>query len=158
MSQSEEVLAALRRVGDMVEQGVTPEGTYGGWSGHDVLVHLGAYTRLVGAMLRGAAEHRQPTDTELFGRKLTESERAMTDLDAINHAVIGEHAHLSYAEVHELWRTLHNRALDAAARLSDEQLAAPGPDYAPRWWRPHLSEVVTKLTVHYDAHMSGQPH
>ncbi len=154
----EELLVELRRAGDLVEQRVVPDGSYGGWSGHDVLVHLAAYTRLVAAMLRGAAEQRRPSGAELFGRELTPAEQAMKDLNQINHAVIDEYANLSYDEVHELWRTLFHDLLTQAARLSDEQLAAPGPDYAPQWWRPHLSELVAKLTAHYDAHMSGQPH
>jgi hypothetical protein len=156
--RGDEAVAGLRRVGQLVEQQVTPEGTYGGWSGHDVLVHLGAVTRLVGAFLRGAAEHRQPTPTELFSRELTPAEQAMTDLHQINQAVVDEFAHLSFDAARDQWRWLLHDALAQAARLSEEQWAAPGPDYAPQWRRPHLSEVVTRLAAHYDAHLTGQPH
>ncbi len=153
-----EIEATLRQAGDRVEQEVTPNGVYGGWSGHDVLIHLGGYTRLVGALLRGVAEEREASESELYGRELTPAERAMTDLNAINQAVIDEYAHLTYEEARALWQGLHRQAMAELGRLSDDQLALQTPEHAARWQRPHLSDVVTSLCAHYDAHLSGQPH
>jgi DinB superfamily len=158
LARPNELVAELLRAGELVEQRVSPEASFGGWSGRDVLVHLAAYTRLVAAFLRGAAEQRVPGHAELFGRELSEAELAMNDLDQINHAVIREHAHLSYGEARALWRSMHQEAVVQLGRLSDEQLAAPGPDYMPAWRSPHLGDVVARLGAHYEAHLSGQPH
>jgi hypothetical protein len=62
---------------------------------------------------------------------------------------------LSYAEALAFWRAMHAAAETALARLSDAQLAAPGPSSPPNWHKPHLNEVVTALTNHYAAHMSA---
>jgi hypothetical protein len=153
-----EAAAELRRAGEHVELLVNGDGTYGGWSGHDLLVHLGAYARVVGALLRAAADDREPTNPELYGRELSEAELAITDLDDINHAVIREHAHLSYAEALGFWRSMHQQAAAQLERLTDEQLTRPSPAYPPHWWRPHLAELVTTLSAHYDAHMTGRSH
>ena|SRR5438874_10185314 len=149
-------LAALERAGRLVEQQVQPDGTFGGWDGRDVLCHLAAYARLVGGVLRGAAESRSPTDTELYGRQLTEQERALTDLDAINDALQREYAALSYDDALAFWRAMHAQAIDDVARLTDEQLAAPGPPAPPNWWRPHLADVVTALVRHCEGHLGPQ--
>jgi hypothetical protein len=134
---------------------VRPEGNFDGWNGRDVLCHLAAYARVVGAILRAIAEDRSPTNIELYGRELTAQELAMTDLDGINAAAQRETAHLSYAEALDLWRSTHAEALAQAARLTDDQLAAPGPSHPASWWRPHLAEGVTALTDHYAAHMAA---
>jgi hypothetical protein len=147
-------LASLGQAGRLVEQRIRPDGTFDGWDGRDVLCHLAGYGRVVGAILRATAENRVPANAELFGRELTDQELAMTDLDEINAAAQQETAALSYPEALALWRTIHADALNQLARLTDEQLAAPGPTYPPHWWRPHLAEVVTALTDHYAAHMS----
>ena len=153
----EATLAQLDRGGRIVEQRVHPNGTFGGWSGHDVLCHLADYARLVRGVLRGAAENRSPTDTELYGRELSEQERALTDLDAINDAVQREYAALSYQDAFAFWRAMHTQAIDEVARMTDEQLDAPGPSEPPNWWRPHLGEVVTMLVQHYEGHVGPNP-
>jgi hypothetical protein len=150
----EATVTSLERAGDLVEQHVRPDGTFDGWNGRDVLCHLAAYTRLVGAMLRSTAEHRLPTSTELYGRELSDEEQALTDLDAINDAVMRAYEGLSYEEALAFWRTVHAQAVTQAARLTDEQLAAPGPVAPPAWSRPHFAEVVTALVQHYEAHMA----
>jgi hypothetical protein len=147
------ILAELEHAGCLVEERVRPDGTFGGWTGRDVLCHLAAYARLVGAALRGAAENRPPTATELYGRELAEDEQALTDLDAINAALHREYAKLIYDEALVFWRTMHAEAVAQVAHLTDQQLAAPGPAAPPAWQRPHLGEVVTTLVRHYEEHM-----
>jgi hypothetical protein len=149
-----DTLASLRRAGDLVEQRVRPAGNFDGWGGRDVLCHLATYTRLVGAILRATAEDRSATNLELYGRELTEQELAMTDLDEINAAAQRETAALSYAEALVFWRAIHAEALTQLARLTDAQLAAPGPASPPGWTRPHLADVVTALTDHHVSHMA----
>jgi hypothetical protein len=148
-------LASLGRAGQLVEQRVRPDGTFNGWDGRAVLCHLAGYARVVAAILRATAEDRPALNAELFGRELTEQELTMTDLDEINAATQQETAALSYPEALALWRTVHGDALTQLARLTDEQLAAPGPTSPPGWWRPHLAAVVTALTDHYAGHMSA---
>ncbi len=138
----------------MVEQNIWPEGNFEGWTGRDVLCHLAVYARVVGAILRATAEDRSPTGVELYGRELTPQESAMTDLDEINAAALRDTAHLSYAEALAFWRARHAEAEKQLARLSDAQLAEPGPSVPPNWHKPHLYEVVTALTEHYEAHMA----
>jgi hypothetical protein len=147
-------LADLEQAGRLVEQRVRPDGTFDGWDGRDVLCHLAAYARLVGAVLRSCADSRLPVDRELYGRDLTEEEKALTDLDAINEAVRRTYEGLSYDESLTFWREMHAEAVAQAARLTDEQLAAPGPAAPPSWWRPHLADVVTALVEHYQEHMA----
>ena len=150
-----DTLASLRRARDLVEQRARPDGNFDGWDGRDVLCHLAAYARVVGAMLRATAEKRAATNVELYGRELTPEELAMTDLDEINAAAQRETAALSYTEALALWRASHAETLAQAARLTGAQFAAPGPASPANWWRPHLAEVVTALTDHYAAHMAG---
>ncbi len=149
-------LAELEQASRLVEQRVRPDGTFDGWDGRDVLCHLAAYTRLVGGVLRGAAENRSPTQAELYGRELTEQEQALTDLDAINESLRREYTALSYGDALAFWRAMHAEAVAQAARLTDQQLAAPGPSAPPNWWRPHLAEVVTALVRHYQGHMGRE--
>ncbi len=156
---SSECLASLRRARRLVEQRVRPQGNFDGWNGRDVLCHLAVYTRVVAAILRATVENRSATTQELYGRELTPEELAMTDLDEINAAAQRDTAHLSYAEALNFWRAMHAESVAQVARLSDEQLNAPGPTSPPNWHKPHLKEVVTALTDHYAAHMgvpSGQ--
>jgi len=119
-----------------------------------VLCHLAAFARVVAAVLRGAAEGRPPSDTELYGRELSAEEAALTDLDAINESVRQEYQALSYAEALAFWRAMHADALAQLARLTDERLAAPAPPYPTSWAREHLADVVTALTSHYAGHMA----
>jgi hypothetical protein len=147
-------LEQLEHMGRVVEQTVRPDGNFDGWNGRDVLCHLAVYARLVGAILRATAEGREATTVELYGRELTPEELAMTDLDEINAAAQRDTAHLSYAEALAFWRAMHAEAEAQLARLSDAQLAAPGPASPAIWSRPHLSEIVTALTDHYTAHLS----
>jgi hypothetical protein len=121
-----------------------------------VLCHLAAYARLVGGVLRGAAEDRSPSHTELYGRELTQQEQAFTDLDAINDAVRREYAALSYDDALVFWRATHAELVAQTARLTDEQLAAPGPAAQLNWSRPHLADVVTALVQHYEGHMEPE--
>jgi hypothetical protein len=53
--------------------------------------------------------------SELYGRQLTEQERALTDLDAINDAVQREYAVLSYDDALAFWRAVHAQAIDEVA-------------------------------------------
>jgi hypothetical protein len=69
--------------------------------------------------------------------------------------VRAEHAGLTYAESLAFWRATHAEALAQAARLTDAQLAAPGPDHPPRWHRPRLAEVATALVRHCEGHVAG---
>jgi hypothetical protein len=149
-------VADLEHAGRLVEQRIRPDGSFDGWDGRDVLCHLAAYARLVGGVLRGAAEHRAPTDTELYGRELTEQEHALADLDAINEAIHREYAALSYNDALAFWHAMHAAAIAQVARLTDEQLEAPGPSAPPEWRRPHLAEVVTVLARHYEGHMGPE--
>jgi hypothetical protein len=151
------LLADLAQAGRLVEQRVRPAGTFGGWNGRDVLCHLAAYTRLLAGMLQGVVENRSPTDRELYGRELTEAEQALTDLDAINAALHHEHAALSYDDALAFWRAMHTDAVTQCARLTNTQLAAPGPAAPPSWSRPHLADVVTALLRHYAEHMRAEP-
>ena len=151
----EEALAGLERAGQLVEQRVTPGGTFEGWDGRDVLCHLGAYARLVGAVLRGEAEGRRATSAELYGRELTGEELAIVGLDAVNEALRREYAALAYGEALAFWRAMHEQVVAQAARLTDDQLAAPGPSYPMNWSRPHLADVVTALITHYEGHMEA---
>jgi mycothiol maleylpyruvate isomerase-like protein len=150
-------LADLDQAGRLVEQRVRADGTFDGWDGRDVLCHLAAYARLVGAILRSSAEHRLPVNTELYGRELTAEESNLTDLDAINAALRRSYEGLSYGEALAFWRGMHSQAVAQAARLTDEQLATPGPVAPPTWWRPHLADVVTALVQHYEEHMASDP-
>lgn len=147
------IRAELEQAGRLVEQRVRPDGTFDGWDGRDVLCHLAAYARLVGAVLWGVADNRPPTDTQLYGRELTEQERTLADLDAINDALRRECATLSYEEALTFWRAMHAEAVAQVDRLTDEQLLAPGPYAPPSWSRPHLADVVTALVQHYAGHM-----
>jgi hypothetical protein len=150
----EATVAKLNQAGHLVEDNVRPDGTFDGWDGRDVLCHLAAYTRLVGAVLRSTAEHRLPSSTELYGRELTDEEQALVDLDAINEALRRTYEDLSYDEALAFWRGMHAEAVAQAGRLTNEQLAAPGPVSPPNWWRPHLADVVTALVQHYEEHMA----
>jgi hypothetical protein len=152
------VLAELEQAGRLVEQRVRPDGNFEGWDGRQVLCHLAAYTRLVAGVLRGAAEDRSPTEAELYGRALTEQERAVQDLDAINDALQREYAGLSYTAALAFWRAMHAEAMAQLERLTDAQLAAPGPRAPSAWSRPHLAEVVSTLVRHYQAHMGIGQH
>jgi hypothetical protein len=104
-------------------------------------------------LLQGEAESRQPTPRELYGRKLSDAESALVDLDDVNEAVRREYEALSFDQALAFWRAMHAHAVKQAARLSDEQFAAPGPAYPANWSKPHLAEVVTALVQHYRAHM-----
>ena len=148
-------LADLEQAGRLVEQRIRPDGAFDGWNGRDVLCHLAAYARLVGGVLRGVAENRCPTSAELYGRDLTQEEQAVTDLDAINDAIQREYAMLTYDEALTLWRAMHAEAVTEAARLTDQQLAAPGPAAPANWSRPHLADVVSALVGHYEGHMGA---
>jgi len=151
----EQILANLERVGRLVEERAHPGGDFDGWSGRDVLCHLAAYARLVGAILRAEAEGRAATELELYGRELGDAERALSDLDDVNEAVRKEYAGLTYDEALAFWRAMHAEALAHAGRLSDAQLAAPGPDQPPHWRRPQLADVVGALVQHCEGHMTG---
>ncbi len=152
----DEALSDLKRAGRLVEQRISPDGSFDGWGGRDVLCHLGAYARLVGAVLQGRAEGRPPTMTELYGRDLTDVESAMVELDEVNEAIRREYEALSYNEALAFWRAKHQQVLAQAARLTDCQLAEPGPSYPPNWRRPHLVEVIEALVSHYEGHMVGR--
>jgi hypothetical protein len=152
----DEALTDLERVGHLVEQRVSEGGSFDGWGGREVLCHLGAYARLVGAVLQGEAEGRPPTTTELYGRELTDRELAMLGLDEVNEAIRREYEALSYDEALAFWRAMHAQVLAQAARLTDDQLAEPGPSYPPNWWRAHVVEVVEALIAHYEGHMGGE--
>ncbi len=121
-----------------------------------MLCHLAAYARLVGAVLRSTAQSRPPSNSELYGRELTEDELALTDLDAVNESLRREYTALSYDDALAFWRAMHAEAVAQAARLTDDQLAAPGPSAPPNWSRPHLADAVTALIQHYEGHMGGR--
>jgi Mycothiol maleylpyruvate isomerase N-terminal domain len=152
----DDMMAGLERAGSLVEHRVRPGGTFDGWDGRDVLCHLGAYARLVGAILLGEAERRRPSTSELYGRELSNEELAIVGLDDVNEAVRREYEGLSYDQALAFWRAMHDHVVTQAARLTDDQLAAPGPVYPPNWSREHLSEVVTALIRHYEGHMGAE--
>jgi hypothetical protein len=151
----ERILADLERVGRLVDDRAHPGGDFNGWSGRDVLCHLAAFARLVGAILRAEAEGRAATEPELYGRELTDAERAVSDLDEVNEAVRREHAGLSYEDALAFWRAMHAEACAQASRLTDAQLAAPGPDYPSPWHRPQLADVATAFVRHCEGHVVG---
>jgi len=153
-----DVRGALERAGRLVERRVEPGRTYDGWGGRDVLCHLGAYARLVGAILAAEAEGRAATEPELYGRDLTDAERATVDLDEINEAVRRESAALSYDEALAFWREMHASALAQLSRLGHDRLLAPGPSHPPSWRRPRLADVVGALAEHYEGHMESASH
>src|SRR5437879_6505577 len=103
----DELLTRLEDARQLVESRVRPDGEYDGWTGKDVLTHLGAYARMVAAILRAEAEGRQATDAELYGRELTVEERALGGLDEVNEAIRREYEALPYDESLALWRTMH---------------------------------------------------
>ena len=146
--------AALERARQVVEDRVSPAGTFEGWSGREVLCHLAAYAKVVGAALQGVAEGRPPTNSELYGRELTDAELALSDLDEINAGVQSQYAGLTYDEALAFWRAMHAHLVAHAARLTNTQLAASGPPYPPNWSRAHLADVVTALVAHYETHMA----
>lgn len=152
-----ELQTRLAQAGRLVEDRVRPDGFYDGWAGKDVLCHLAAYARLVGAVLGAEAEGRQATERELYGRELREDERALAGLDEVNEAIRREHAALGYDEALAFWRTMHATAIAQLARLSASALAAPGPASPPEWSRPRLADVVWALIHHYEGHMAGRP-
>ena len=151
----QQVLDDLARAARLVEDRVHPGGDFGGWSGRDVLCHLAAYARLVGAILRAEGEGRAATEPELYGRELTDVERTIADLDEVNEAVRQEHAALTYEEALAFCRAMHADAAAHAARLTDAQLAAPGPDQPPGWRRPRLADVAAGLVRHSEGHLGG---
>ncbi len=149
-----ETLERLAGASMLVERRIRPDGRYEGWNGREVLCHLAAYARLIGAALRGVAEDRTPTETELYGRSLTADERRVADLDDVNAAVQREYAGLSYEEALAFWRRMDANVAAQIARLSEGQLAAPGPAVPPHWTKPHLVDIVTALIGHYEGHMA----
>jgi hypothetical protein len=151
----EQVIADLERAGRLVEERVRPGGDFDGWSGRDVLCHLAAYARLVGAILRAEAEGRAATEAELYGRELSDAERALSDLDEVNEALRREYAALTYEAALAFWRVMHAEALARAAGLTDARLASPGPAHPPAWRRPRLADVVAALVQHCEGHMAG---
>jgi hypothetical protein len=152
----DEILARLAQARRLVEDRVRPDGFYDGWAGKDVLCHIAAYARLVGAVLGAEAEGRRATNRELYGRELREDELALAGLDAVNEAIRQEYAALGYEEALAFWRTMHTAMVANVARLSASALAAPGPSYPPGWYRPHLGEVVSGVIDHYEGHMAGR--
>ena len=106
-------MAGLDRAGRLVEGGVRPGGMFDGWSGRDVLCHLGAYARLAGAILQAEAESRQPSTSELYGRELSNEELAIVGLDHVKRRV------LDIGERRALWERLQF----ALARQRSERLA-----------------------------------
>jgi len=150
-------IALLEAGSHLVNRQVHAENaTYGGWTGREVLIHLAVYARLVGAILHALADGREPTPVELFGRQLTEAELRLS-LDDQNAAVQREYAALDWQQALDFWRAAHAHVATQLARLTDAQLAAPGPVYPPDWARPHLSDIVVALCDHYGAHMTGEP-
>jgi len=151
-----QALALLAPAAHLVDSHMRPDGTYAGWSGREVLVHLAVYARLVGAVLRAEAEGRQPTPVELFGRELSDEELRL-DLDDQNAAAQREYAALDWQQALAFWRGMHAQVETQVARLTGAQLAAPGPAYPPTWARAHLSDSVVALCDHYRAHMTREP-
>jgi hypothetical protein len=150
---SKEFLTQLENARQLVERHVRPDGEYEGWTGRDVLIHLGAYARLIAAILRAEAEGRKATDAELYGRELTDEERALVGLDEVNEAVRRQYDALSYDEAWTLWRTMQASVASQLARLTDQQLTAPGPVHPTTWSRPRLVGVVEALINHYQGHL-----
>ncbi len=150
-----QALALLEPAAHMVDSHMHPDGTYAGWSGREVLIHLAVYARLVGAVLRAEAE-RQATPVELFGRELSDDELQL-DLDDQNAAAQREYAALDWQQALAFWRGMHAHVETQLARLTDAQLAAPGPAYPPTWARAHLSDSVVALCHHYRAHLAPEP-
>ena len=66
--------------------------------------------------------------------ELTEPERAVTDLNAINDAVQRQYFALSSNAALAFWRAMHIQASDEVARLTDGRLAAPGTSAPPTTW------------------------
>ena len=156
-SSRNEIVTRLRNAGQIVETRVHPAGTYEGWDGKDLLSHLAAYAQLVAAILGAEAETRRATDRELYGRDLSAEEVALGGLNEVNEAIRREYAALSYAQALAFWRAMHAKVLTQIARLTDVQLAAPGPTHPPQWSRPQLIGVVEALIQHYEGHMVRPP-
>jgi len=126
-----QALALLAPAAHLVESHMRPDGTYAGWSGREVLIHLAVYARLVGAVLRAEAEGRQPTPVELFGRELSDEELQL-DLDDQNAAAQREYAALDWQQALPFWRGMHTQVETQVARLTDAQLAVlEGPHGNP---------------------------
>ncbi|MBV9354742.1 MAG: maleylpyruvate isomerase N-terminal domain-containing protein [Chloroflexi bacterium] len=152
----DQAIALLVPTARLVEGRVRPDGSYEGWSGREVLIHLAVYARVVGALLQAAAEARQPTAAELFGRELS-AEELRLGLDEQNALAQQEYAALDFAQALTFWRSMHARVMAQLGRLTDAQLAAAGPTYPPTWTRAHLFDVAIALAEHYQAHMAGEP-
>jgi DinB superfamily len=150
-NQRDRTIAQLQRAESLMRSRI-PGGRHGGWDDAEVVWHLTAYTRAVAAVLRGAAEARQPSSAELFGRELTADELSL-ELDEQNEAIRRQYADQARDAIAE-WRSQLQAATGQAVALSDEVLEAPGPTYLPAWTRPHLYEVVDALVSHYEAHLS----
>ena len=150
---SDELLGRLAETRQLVETRVRATGEYEGWTGRDVLTHLGAYARVIAAILRAEADHRTATDVELYGRELTPEEGSLVGLDDVNEEIRREYDSLSFDEARSLWRTTHADVVSQLARLTTTQLTAPGPAYPAQWTRPQLADVVEALISHYRGHL-----
>jgi len=96
------VLETIELCRKLVDSQVRPDREFAGWAGQEVLVHLTAYTRAASAILRAAAEAREPTPVEFYGRELTDDElEAIRDLDEQNERIRREHSSLSWYEALE---------------------------------------------------------
>jgi hypothetical protein len=152
------VLETIELCRKLVDSQVRPDREFAGWAGQEVLVHLTAYTRAASAILRAAAEAREPTPVEFYGRELTDDElEAIRDLDEQNERIRREHSSLSWYEALERCKAELGEATLQATRLSARTLDAPGPDYPPEWRRLHLYELVDTLARHYEAHLGDHP-
>jgi len=147
-----QALALLEPAFHLVDNRTHAHAAYAGWTGREVLIHLAVYARLVGALLQAAADGRQPTPVELFGRELSDEELQF-GLDDQNAAAQRQYAAFDWQQALDFWRASHSHVSSQLARLTDAQLAAPGPTYPPNWARAHLSDVVVALCDHYLAHM-----
>ena len=149
-----QALALLEPAFHLVDNRTHAHAAYAGWTGREVLIHLAVYARLVGALLQAAADGRQPTPVELFGRELSDEELQF-GLDDQNAAAQRQYAAFDWQQALDFWRASHSHVSSQLARLTDAQLAAPGPTYPPNWARAHLSDVVVALCDHYRAHMGN---
>jgi hypothetical protein len=152
MTIRERLISELIDVHNVFVRTVHPEGEYAGWKGRDVLCHLAPFARLASAILRANADQRLPSERELYGRRLTQAERRMTDLDEINQAFQARYLHYNWNDAVTLWEAQNRRLVVQIERLSDEQLEAENV-YPPAWARPHLYEVVDAYIAHCRSHV-----
>ena len=108
-----------------VERLTTP-GVADDWSVKDVLGHVTAYLRPLGARLRAAATGVQATTQDLFDTETLPEGAGSWTVDEQNAAIRALYAPLPPAVVLAKWREASDLLEAGVAALPDDDLTAPG--------------------------------